>query len=296
MTNNNLGKVTRRTLLQIGVVAALWGTASAFPAIAADNVPTLWLIGDSTMRNGTKGQQGWGDPVAQYFDPSKIRVVNRGRGGRSSRTFLNEKLWDAVLSELKPGDYVVIQFGHNDGGPMDSGRARASIHDNGDDVKEVTIQETGVKEVVHSYGWYLRRYIADTKAKGATPIVLSPVSRNAWGADGTVNRASGDYGKWAAEAAKQGGAIFINFNEIIARRYEALGKEKVAPLFTDADRTHTNPAGAEINAASFVAGIKSLSNTTLVAGLSIKAAEVEPAPMVFVTLATDTTKKEANPK
>lgn len=297
MNSIHLGKVTRRSLLRTGVAAAvLSGITPALHAAIAEEVPTLWLIGDSTMKNGTKGQQGWGDPVAEYFDSTKIRVVNRGRGGRSSRTFLTEKLWDAVLSEMKPGDYVVMQFGHNDGGPMDSGRARASIHDNSDDTKEITIQETGVKETVHSYGWYLRRYITDTQAKGATPIVLSPIPRNNWGTDSTVNRAAGDYGKWAAEAAKQTGAIFINFNEIIAKRYESLGKEKVATFFTEADHTHTNPAGAEINAASFVSAIKQLPDKKLVAALSAKAADVEAAPATLVVVASDTAKKEGHPK
>ncbi len=297
MNRNILGTLTRRSLVRYGVSAAvLFAVTPLMSAAAADDIPTLWLIGDSTMKNGTKGQEGWGDPVAAYFDPTKIKVVNRGRGGRSSRTFLTEKLWDAVLAEIKPGDYVVMQFGHNDGGPMDEGRARASIHDNSDDVKEVTIKETGAKETVHSYGWYLRRYITDAQKKGATAIVLSPIPRNAWGADGTVNRAAGDYGKWAMEAAKQTGAIFINFNEIIAKRYETLGKEKVALLFTDADHTHTSPAGAEINAASFVAGIKQLKNTTLVAALSPKATAVEEAPAVLVVVATDATKKESTPK
>jgi oligogalacturonide lyase len=298
VNRTDFGTVTRRSLLRSGIAAAVVGlsgiSTDAHVAVAQD-IPTLWLIGDSTMKVGTEGQQGWGDPLAQYFDPTKIRVMNRGRGGRSSRTFLTEKLWDAVLSEMKPGDFVVMQFGHNDGGPMDSGRARASIHDNSDDVKEVTIQETGVKETVHSYGWYLRRYITDAQKKGATPIVLSPVPRNSWGTDGTVNRASGDYGKWAMEAAQHTGAIFINFNEIIAKRYETLGKEKVAPLFAGTDHTHTSPAGAEVNAASFVAGIKQLGNKTLVGALASKATEVEAAPSAVVIAAPDTAKKETGP-
>lgn len=294
------GAVSRRALIGgAGALLAAAATMTPLPggfAHAAEELPTLWLIGDSTMKVGTAGQQGWGDPVAGYFDAAKIRVVNRGRGGRSSRTFLTEKLWEAVLSELKPGDFVVMQFGHNDGGPMDEGRARASIHDNSDDVKEVTIKETGVKESVHSYGWYLRRYITDTQAKGATPIVLSPVPRNAWSADGKVNRAAGDYGKWAAEAAKQTGAIFIDFNEIIARRYESMGKDKVSTLFGEKDHTHTNPDGALVNAQSFVAAVKNLSTARLAGALSAKASEVEAAPAVLVVSAPVAVRKESHQK
>src|ERR1051326_1333018 len=136
--------------------------------------PTLHLIGDSTVNTPTKGQQGWGAPLPSFFDQSKIGVVNRARGGRSSRTYLTEGLWDAVAAELKPGDFVLMQFGHNDGGSLTDGRARASLKGNGEETQEVEIPATGKKETVHSYGWYLRKYIGDTRAKGATPIVLSP--------------------------------------------------------------------------------------------------------------------------
>src|SRR5947208_1354221 len=91
------------------------------------NLPTLFLAGDSTVNNGTKGLQGWGTPIAEYFDHSKINVVNRARGGRSSRTFFTEGLWDKLLAEMKRGDFVIIQFGHNDGGPLTGEKARASL-------------------------------------------------------------------------------------------------------------------------------------------------------------------------
>src|SRR4030095_651994 len=80
---------------------------------------TLFIIGDSTVKNSTGDLQGWGDPIADYFDQAKLRVVNRARGGRSSRTFQTEGLWDQVLKEMKPGDFVLMQFGHNDGAPID---------------------------------------------------------------------------------------------------------------------------------------------------------------------------------
>jgi lysophospholipase L1-like esterase len=224
---------------------------------AENKTPTLFLIGDSTVNNRTKGQLGWGDPLVQHFDPAKIKVINRARGGRSSRTFLTEGLWDKVTAELKPGDYVLMQFGHNDGGSLTDPRNRASIKGNGDETQDVIDPTSGAKETVHSYGWYLRRYIRDAKAKGATAIVLSPVPRKIWKDDKTVARASGDYGKWAAEAAKQETVAFIDLNDLIAKRYEALGKEKVETLFGD-EHTHTNAAGAELNAEMVVVGLKSL--------------------------------------
>jgi lysophospholipase L1-like esterase len=226
-------------------------------------LPTLFLIGDSTVNTPTKGQQGWGKPIPSLFDTNRIHVVNKARGGRSSRTYYTEVLWEEVRTALKPGDFVLIQFGHNDGGPLADGRARASLKGAGDEAQEIENKTTGKKETVHTYGWYLRKYIADTKAAGATPIVLSLIPRNIW-KDGKVIRASNDYGKWAAEAAKAEGALFIDLNGIVASHYEEIGKDKVQELyFTATDHTHTTPAGAELNAACVVEGIKGSNNVRL---------------------------------
>ena len=235
-------------------------------APAALRLPTLFIIGDSTVRNHTKGLMGWGDPITSHFDTSKINVVNRALGGRSSRTFLTEGLWDKTLAEMKAGDFVLMQFGHNDGGSL-AASYRASIKGNGDETQEVTDAKTGKKKVVHTYGWYMRRYISDAKAKGATPIALSPVPRNIWKDPQTVARSSGDYGKWAQEAAKAENIPFIDLNDIIARHYEALGPDKVKAAYFPGDHTHTSPEGAELNAASVVEGLRALPRCPLTAYL-----------------------------
>lgn len=210
--------------------------------------PTVWLIGDSTVNNGTKGQQGWGSALPEFFDTSKVTIQNKARGGRSSRTYFTEGLWDGVLKDIKPGDFVLMQFGHNDGGANYTGdRGRSSLKGNGEDTKDV-VHEDGKTETVHTFGWYERRYITDAKAKGATPIVLSLVPRNRWNADNTkVGRSGGDYGGFAKEAAEQTGALFIDLNTLVADQYDALGKAKVDTLFFN-DWTHTNPEGAHLNA------------------------------------------------
>jgi len=237
--------------------------ASAQSNLETKPLPTLFLIGDSTVNNATKGLQGWGKPIAAMFDTNRINVQNKARGGRSSRTYHTEGLWEDVRKQFKPGDFVLMQFGHNDGGPLANGRARASLKGNGDETREVEDQSIGKKETVHTYGWYLRKYIADTKAAGATPIVLSLVPRNIWNQDKVI-RSTNDYGKWAAEAANAGGALFIDLNSIIGAHYEEAGKEKVQQLyFTPADHTHSTPAGAELNAASVVEGIRALTNCPL---------------------------------
>ena len=123
-------------------------------------------------------------------------------------------------------------------------------------MKEIDNPITKQHEVVHTYGWYLRQFIAGAKAKGATPIVCSLIPRKIW-KDGKIVRSSDSYGKWAADVAAQERVGFIDLNEIIARKYDALGAEKVEPLFGD-EHTHTSRAGAEINADSVVEGLKAL--------------------------------------
>ncbi|MBV9868901.1 MAG: rhamnogalacturonan acetylesterase [Abitibacteriaceae bacterium] len=269
-----LGKLYLTMALSLGVNLFLLNTAQAQtaspsnaapPTGATSHLPTLFLIGDSTVNNGGRGLQGWGKSLPVFFDLTKINVVNRARGGRSSRTFLTEGLWAKVVAELQPGDFVLMQFGHNDGGSLNTNN-RASLKGNGDETQEVVDKATGKTEVVHTYGWYLRQYIADTKAKGATPIVLSLVPRNDW-INGKVVRASNGYGRWAAAAAQAGGAAFVDLNEIIAKHYDALGQDKVKTFFPF-EHTHTNKEGADLNAASVVEGLKGLKNCPLVAYLT----------------------------
>src|SRR5260370_9938381 len=225
-------------------------TVLALPALSQTpvaNPPTLFLIGDSTVRNGNgtgaNKQLGWGEPLAAYFDPAKIQVLNRARGGRSSRTFLTEGLWDQVLEALKPGDFVIMQFGHNDGGPLDDNqRARGSLRGTGEETREIDNPITKKHEVVHTFGWYLRKFIADAKAKGATPMVCSPVPRKIW-KEGKIVR-SADYAKWAAEVAQEQAVPFLDLNEIIARRIDNLARGKVDPPSVYED-SHTYPTDRE---------------------------------------------------
>ena len=228
--------------------------------------PTLFIIGDSTVRNSTGGQQGWGDPLVAQFDPAKIEVLNRAIGGRSSRTFLTEGRWDAVMAHLKPGDFVLMQFGHNDGGALNDDRCRASIRGNGPETENITRKTDGKPETVLSFGAYLRKYASDAKSKGATPIIVSPIPRNMW-KDGKIGRSSESHVLWAKQAAEQEHAPFIDFNNILADRYEALGQEKTAGLFAGTDHTHTSAAGAEFNAAVMASAIRPLAGCDLGKGL-----------------------------
>lgn len=243
------------------------------PKPANPHLPTLFLVGDSTVRNGhgdgANGQWGWGEPLVDFFDPSKINVVNRAIGGRSSRTYITEGHWDDTLALMKPGDIVLFQFGHNDSGPLDdTARARGTLTGVGDESQEIENPILKRHETVHTYGWYMRKYVADTLAKGATPIICSPIPRKTW-KDGKVVRNADNYGGWARQVAEQEHVAFINLNEIIARRYDALGEQKVEALFAD-PHTHTSRAGAELNAECVVAGLKTLPKDPVAPDFSAK--------------------------
>jgi lysophospholipase L1-like esterase len=237
-------------LVLIGVFFLL----PSFILFLQNTKPTLYIIGDSTVRNSNQEQWGWGTLIADYFDTAKIHVANYAIAGRSSRSFTNEKRWAGVDSLLKPGDFVMMQFGHNDGSrPDTTQKNRGTLKGAGEDTVQLVFAD-GRKEIVHTYGWYIRQFVKSAKAKGAIPIVLSMIPRNIWN-DGKVLRANNDFGKWAKEVAEQEGAFFIDLNAITADKYDHWGPEKVKDLFYG-DHTHTNKAGADINAQSIVEGIK----------------------------------------
>ena len=244
-------------------------------------LPTIFIASDSTAaKNNGNPTQGWGVPLADYFDATKVNIANRARGGRSSRTFISEGLWDQLLAELKAGDYVLIQFGHNDGSPVNEDpsvprakmRSRGSLPGLGEESREIDNVVTGKHEVVRTFGWYIRKMIADVKAKGATPIVLSLTVRNRW-ENGVVERGSGSYRQWDRELAEEAGIAFIDLTRLIADDYQKLGAEKVQALFST-DHTHTNSAGADFNAAHVVAGLKGIRKGPFGAFLSAKGAAV----------------------
>lgn len=229
------------------------------------NQPVLFLVGNSTMRNGTlgngnNGQWGWGFFASQYFNANKISVENQALGGMSTRTFYR-KLWPAIEQALKPGDWVIISIGHNDNGPYDSGRARAVIPGTGNDSLHVKIKETGEEETVYSYGGYLRRYIAECRAKGAHPILMSLTPRDAFD-EKTGKIIRKPQTGWAAVVAAEEGVPFVDLNEISGQKLDSYSRWKEQYHFYQ-DHIHSSAWGAQMNARSAAEGIAASRNPDL---------------------------------
>lgn len=229
------------------------------------NNPVLFLIGNSTMRNGTRGdgsngQWGWGFYANQYFDGRKISVENQALGGMSTRTFYN-KLWPAVREALKPGDWVIVSIGHNDNGPFFEGRARAVIPGVADTMVVGTIKETGERDTVYSYGGYMRRYISEIRAKGANPILMSLTPRDAYD-EKTGKIVRKQQTEWGAYVAATEGVPYVDLNERSGQKLDSYSRWKERYHFLG-DHIHTSKFGAEMNARSAAEGIWESNNPQL---------------------------------
>ena len=227
-------------------------------------LPTLFIVGDSTARNGA--DLGWGDHFAHYFDTAKINIANRAVAGRSSRTYYNEGRWDAVVAEMKAGDFVLIQMGHNDGGSgpdaiLKDPKARGSIKGLGEETASLPLTKPYSSgplagqstETIHTFGWYNRKYIADARARGATPILLTPTIRNIW-KDGQIERDMG-YTGWIKQLATQENVPLVDMASIEADRLQALGPDPTAKLFP-VDHTHSSSEGADLIAKDVVTALR----------------------------------------
>ncbi|QMV70366.1 rhamnogalacturonan acetylesterase [Sphingobacterium paramultivorum] len=219
--------------------------------------PTIYLIGDSTVKNSNKEYWGWGTLIPELLDTTRIRVDNHAMAGRSTRTFVKEGRWAKVDSLFKPGDFLLIQFGHNEGSKPDTSKQgyRGVLRGIGQD-SVVLDWGNGKKETVHTYGENLRRFVIEAKKKGVTPILLSMIPRNQWDNQGKVKRADNDFGLWARQIAEEQGVPFLDLNSITADKYDQLGAERVKSNYFPGDHTHTNKAGARENALSVIEGFR----------------------------------------
>jgi lysophospholipase L1-like esterase len=218
--------------------------------------PTLFTIGDSTVRSaGQNGHWGWGERLGDWLVPNGLQLANLAMAGRSTRSFLREGRWDAVRALLKPGDTVLIQFGHNDGARVGdpAGKQRGSLPGTGPETTQETLPD-GTRETVGTFGAHLRRMVREALAAGALPVVMSPVPhKDRW----QHARDFENFAAWGREVAAAEGAPFIDLTLIVTEAYRALGAAVVDTLFADA-RTHTNDAGARLNARCVARGLRQL--------------------------------------
>ena len=237
--------------------------------------PVVFFTGDSTVKNADNdddGMWGWASQAFTVFDESKITLVNAGRAGRSTRSFIREGLWEKVYNSLQPGDFVTIEFGHNDICPIDDKKGRGVIA-SGQDTMHVFHMANDTYELVYSFGWYLKKMIDDTREKGATPILVSLTPRNEW-PGGRVERRDDTYGKWYREVVAETGVEFVDLHNIsgdfLDKKFavkklpddKEKAKQKIAELKEKAgkyfkkDHTHSSKLGAQMNAQSMAKGLR----------------------------------------
>lgn len=238
----------------------------------------VFVCGDSTAKNKDKeedGMWGWGSQGYTVFDESKCTFINAARAGRSLRTYHNEGLWHEVYSVLRPGDYVIIQFGHNDIGPIDSQKERGEIATPKDSSHVYRMESTGMYKTIYSFGWYIRKMIDDCREKGAIPVLLSFTPRNEWfDGDGQVHgtfypvkqKVDGSYierrndnyiPQWCYEIAQEQGVDFVDIHNLTADWLDKNCRTKArASSYFNHDHTHTSLKGARLNAANLAVGLK----------------------------------------
>ncbi|MFL6227394.1 MAG: rhamnogalacturonan acetylesterase [Pyrinomonadaceae bacterium] len=230
------------------------GTLFLFTALGATAFGkepiTVYLAGDSTMAHKLaekRPETGWGEALPQFFDERKVVFENDAQNGRSTRTFIGENRWQAIVDKLKPGDYVLIQFGHND--------------ESKDKVDRYTPPE--------DYRRNLSRFVADVRAKRATPILLTPVMRRRFNAQGALQDTHGEYPDIVRAVAAEQKVALIDMHRKSARALTEYGAEGARKLFLQLkpgenanypqgieDNTHFSPLGAGVMANLFVEGLR----------------------------------------
>lgn len=220
-------------------------------ALPVKNKIKIFLAGDSTIAiKETKAfpETGWGMPFVQFWD-STVTVVNKAKNGRSTKTFLSEGLWKSIMDDAKEGDYVIIQFGHND----------------------ESIEKKERYATPDTFKMNLNRFIKETKERKATPILLTPVSRRKFDKDGKAVATHEQYAALVREVAKETGVLFIDLDEKSKTLYQQFGPEYSKLLFLQLqpgehpnypegrnDNTHFNELGARLIAQIVLKELKGL--------------------------------------
>lgn len=205
----------------------------AIKIVRADELPTVYLLGDSTVCDQpSEPYNSWGQMLPRFFKPDVV-VANNAESGESLRSSLAAGRLDKVLSTMKRGDYLFIQFGHND------------EKEKGDGVGPFT-----------TYKADLKKFVNDTRQRGGIPILVTPVQRRTFDQQGRITNSHGDYPEAVRQVAREENVPLIDLNAASKVFYEALGPEKSVLAFKSGDGTHHNNYGSYELAKCVVEGIK----------------------------------------
>jgi lysophospholipase L1-like esterase len=220
------------------IILALLVIAGSFSSFKGADKVNIWLIGDSTMaakKAERFPESGWGVELSDYVT-EKAQVHNHAASGRSTKSFVDEGRWKIVKDSIKKGDYVVIEFGHNDE------KAEEKLH---------TDAQTSFKD-------NLRNFVSETRAKGGIPVICSSIVRRKFDESGNLVDTHGDYIAAAEEVATETKTIYVDMEKETRQLVIKLGPEKSKELFNygKKDDTHLNHYGAKVVAGLFVQEIK----------------------------------------
>lgn len=212
---------------------------STFFVAAQKKIVTVYLAGDSTLAEKLpekRPETGWGEKLQPYFDAKKVKIENHAQNGRSTKTFISENRWQTIVDKLKKGDYVFIEFGHND-----ESKEKGERYTPPDDFRK-----------------NLTRMVSDARAKNAFPILLTPVVRRRFDKDGKFYDTHGEYPDLTRAVAKELKVPLIDMHRASEKLLVELGAEKSKKLFLILqpnespnypdgldDNTHFSPLGAE---------------------------------------------------
>jgi len=207
------------------------------------------MAGDSTMAlgGGGSGTQGWGEYIKYSLS---IPVVNDAMGGRSARSYTREGRFETITNTVKSGDWVIIEFGHNDGtSSPDNGRSDCP----GTGTEVCTYDYDGTEETVYTFPQYLEWAAANITAKGANVIISSQTPNNP-DETGTFVESAARFVAYAKTAASTADVDYVDHDVYAYAAYKALSVSAVDALFPN-DHTHTSPEGAALMAQAFVRGL-----------------------------------------
>src|SRR4030095_8049212 len=229
------------------IVMIIFFSAAGF---AQDPSITIFLAGDSTMAAKLperRPETGWGEMLGQHFKNGTVRIENRAMNGRSTKTFISEGRWQEIIDELKKGDFVFVQFGHND--------------ESKDKGERYTPPEDYRKNLI--------RFVEEVRAKGGNPVLLTPVMRRRFDKDGKSYDTHGEYPGIVRDVAKELKAPLIDMHhlsELVIVKYGVEGSKKLFLQLKPGesanypngieDNTHFSPLGAEEMARLAVDGIR----------------------------------------